>query len=345
MGIAPAIGDAIRKILIRSPNWIGDAVMTTPAMGAIRSSFPEAEIVVAANPNVAELFQPHPYSNGVLIFDKKGLHQGMGGFLRFCGLLKEQGFDLAVLFQNAIEAAIMTFLARIPRRAGYRTDQRGFLLTHPVAIGEAERRLHHTTYYLRMLNILGIRGGTEQLRLQCTDPEQAWATATLGHGSWVAINPGATFGSAKRWIPERFARVADTLANRHGTHTVIIGGPVETAMGRAVETAMLTTPLNLVGQTSIRQLMAVLARCNLLVTNDSGPMHVAAALGTAVVAIFGPTDHATTSPFSPWSRLVRKVVDCSPCLLRDCPSDHRCMSEIAVEDVLEAAEDLLGGRF
>ena len=345
MGFAPAIGDTIRKILVRSPNWIGDAVMTTPAMGAVRSSFPRAEILVAANPIVAELFQHHPYSDGVLVFDKKGAHQGMGGFLRFCGLLKEQGFDLAVLFQNAIEAAIMTFLARIPRRAGYRTDQRGFLLTHPVAIGEVERRLHHTEYYLHMLNNLGICGGDGRLRLQCTDQEQAWATATLGQWSWVAINPGATFGSAKRWIPERFARVADALAGHYDAHIVIIGGPGEVAMGQAVEKAMATTPLNLVGKTSLRQLMAILARCDLLVTNDSGPMHVAAALGTAVAAIFGPTDPTTTSPFSPSSRLVRKAVDCSPCLLRDCPSDHRCMSEIAVEDVLEAAEGLLGGRF
>jgi heptosyltransferase II len=345
MGLAPTVGDAIRNILIRSPNWIGDAVMTTPAMGAVRSSFPGAKIVVAANPIVAELFQHHPYCNGVLIFDKKGPHKGMGGFLRFCRLLKKQGFDLAILFQNAMEAAIMTFLARIPRRAGYRTDQRGFLLTHPVAIGEAERRLHHTRYYLHMLNTLGIHGGDGRLRLQCTDSEQAWAMATLGGGSWLAINPGATFGSAKRWIPERFARVADALANQFGARIVIIGGPGETAIGEAVENSMDSAPFNLVGKTSLRQLMAVLAQCRLLVSNDSGPMHVAAALGTAVAAIFGPTDHTTTAPFSPSSRLVRKAVDCSPCLLRDCPSDHRCMSEVAVEDVLEAAQGLLGGRF
>jgi heptosyltransferase II len=344
MGIAPALGDAVQKILIRCPNWIGDAVMTTPAMGAVRSSFPGAEIVVAANPNVAELLRHHPYVDGVLIFDKNGPHRGIGGFLRFCLLIKEQKCDLAILFQNAIEAALMSFLARIPRRAGYRTDHRGYLLTHPVAVGERERRFHHTEYYLHMLAALGICGGDGRLRLQCTDQEKVWARATLGNGSWVAINPGATFGSAKRWLPERFARVADALANRHGVHTVIVGGPAEVAMGQAVAKAMHTAPLNLAGKTSLRQLMAILDRCRLLVSNDSGPMHVAAALGTAVAAIFGPTDHTTTSPLTPSSRLVRRAVDCSPCLLRDCPSDHRCMSEITVEDVLEAAEDLLGGR-
>lgn len=334
----------IRKILIRSTNWIGDAVMTTPALGMVRETFPHAEILVAANPIVAELFRFHPYCDGVLVFDKKKDHKGIQGFFRFCRNLRQEKFDLAILFQNAVEAAVMTRLAKIPIRAGYRTDGRGFLLSHGVPVGEAERRLHHTDYYRHMVQALGIDGGDGSLRLACTEEEISWAETKLQKGRWIAINPGAAFGSAKRWFPDRFAVVANVLAEERNARIVLIGGPDEIGVGREIETFMRAPVLNLIGKTSVREMMAILSRCRLVVTNDSGPMHVAAAFGIPITAVFGPTDHTTTGPLISSCRIVRKETECAPCLLRRCPTDHRCMKSVTAEDVLEAGRSLLGEK-
>lgn len=333
---------AIRKILIRSTNWIGDAVMTTPAMAAVRASFPLAEVVVVANPLVSELFNPHAHCDRVIVFDKKGKDHGLRGLMRFSIRLREESFDLAILFQNALEAALMAFLARIPRRLGYRRDMRGPLLTHGVPCGESERRLHHTAYYMHVLRRNGIEGGDGNLRLTCTDVESNWAHTVLQHGgTWIAINPGASYGSAKRWFPDRFAAVADQLADNYSARIVLTGGPGERDLGNDLAAAVKGPCLNLVGKTSVRQMMAVLSQCRLMITNDSGPMHVAAALGVPVVALFGSTDHSTTSPLTPAHRIVRKTTACAPCLKRTCPTDHRCMTAIEIQDVLEAARSLM----
>ncbi|MEJ2200835.1 MAG: lipopolysaccharide heptosyltransferase II [Desulfuromonadaceae bacterium] len=332
----------IQRIMVRSTNWLGDAVMTTPALSVLRQHFPAAEIVLVANPLVAQLFSYHPCCDRVLVYDRKGEDAGPGGFIRFATELRRQRFDLAILLQNAIEAAILTTLAGIPRRAGYRTDGRGLLLSHGVPVGAAEKELHHTDYYVRMLKNLGISGSPGGLLLACTEAEQDRARQLLGAANWIAINPGAAYGSAKRWLPERFAEVGDRLAARYGVRILLTGGPAEEEIGRDIEQAMSCAPLNLIGRTGVRELMALLASCRLMVTNDSGPMHVAAAFGVPLVAVFGSTDHRTTSPLSDRARIVRKDMDCAPCLLRQCPTDHRCMEAIAVEDVLAAAQALLG---
>ena len=331
----------IRKILVRSTNWIGDAVMTTPALGAIRAAFPSSEIVLAANSVVSELMTPHPFCDRVIIYDKNGPHRGLRGFGKFCRLIGRERFDLAILFQNAIEAAIMARLAHIGTRAGYNTDGRGILLTHEIPVTKEARRLHHTQYYMNMLAKLGISPAEQKLRLQCTDEEKRWAQSLLGPGRWAAINPGAAYGSAKRWYPERFAQVADALASEPGYGSVLVGGRGETGIGSEIESLMRSKPLNLIGGTSVRQLMAVLASVDLVITNDSGPMHVAAAFDRPIVALFGPTDHTTTSPLCPRFILVRREVECAPCLKRQCPTDHRCMAGISVNDVLSAVKTLL----
>lgn len=331
----------IRRILIRSTNWIGDAVMTTPAMGVVRRFFPAAEIVVAANPLVAQLFSDHPDCDRVLVYDRKGIHRGAGGFLKFVAELRRERFDLAILLQNAVEAAILATLAGIPRRAGYRTDGRGLLLSHGVPVGEAQKRLHHTAYYVQMLARLGVIGEAGGLLLESSAEEKAGARRLLGDKVWVAINPGAAYGSAKRWIPERFAEVGDRLAEGYGVKILLTGGPGEVEIGRDIERAMSCRPLNMIGKTGVREMMALLSGCRLMITNDSGPMHVAAAFGVPLVAVFGPTDHTTTSPLSGRARIVRKEIACAPCLLRQCPTDHRCMEAIEVADVLAAAKELL----
>jgi heptosyltransferase-2 len=299
-------------------------------------------LTVIANPVVAELMLHHPHCDQLLVLDKRGKHRGLGGFLRFCGELSRQRFDGAILLQNALEAAVMATLARIPRRAGYSTDGRGWLLTHPVPVRRHTKRLHHVEYYLAMLHSVGITGGDGLLRLACSAVERSRVRQSLGAGPWLAVNPGAAYGSAKRWAPQRFAAVATTLAAEFGLRVLILGAPQEAAVGEEVTAAMHGQPLNWVGKTSVREMMAALLHCRLLLTNDSGPMHVAAALGVPVVAIFGPTDPTTTSPFTSRARIVRRPVACAPCLLRHCPGDHQCMEEVTVEEVLNAARTVLG---
>lgn len=343
--LLPALpSGAVAKIMVRMPNWIGDAVMATPALHAVRGAFPDALITVVANPLVAELFSHHPDCDQVLRFDKRGDHGGAGGLWRFCRQLRQERFALAILLQNAFEAAAMAVLAGIPRRAGYRTDGRGLLLTAGVAAVDKKHGLHHVDYYLHMLRQLGIDAGERRLRLALTPGEQAAAGERLGTGDWVAINPGASYGAAKRWIPERFAAVADGLTEEFGVRIVLTGGPGEMDIGRDIERAMRVAPVNLIGRTSVRELMAVLAHCRLVVTNDSGPMHVAAAFGVPLVAVFGPTDHTTTSPLAENCRIVRSGAECSPCMLRECPTDHHCMTDVTAAAVIAAARPLLGAR-
>ncbi len=315
--------------------------MTTPALGTVRSFFPNSEITVVANPIVAEVFRNHIDCDQILIFDKNGEHKGMMGFLRFCQKLRKQKFDLAILFQNAIEAAFMAFFAGIPSRGGFRTDGRGFLLTHSVSLQVADKRLHHTDYYLEMLKKIGIDGKRSGLKLTCTKQEINWTEGILGEKKWVAVNPGAAYGEAKRWFPDRFAQVADTLQNEFGVGVLLTGGPNELGIGCDIENFMHNKPLNMIGKTTVRQLMALLSQCVLVITNDSGPMHIAAAFDVPIVAVFGPTDHTTTSPLSDNAHLVRKDFPCAPCLLRVCPTDHRCMEAINTEDVLAVARSLL----
>lgn len=338
--------ERIERILVRSTNWIGDAVMTTPALRAIRESFPGARVTVLANALVAPLFAVHEAVDEVVVYDRKGAHGGLRGKLRLAKELKARDFDLAILLQNAVDAALIAWLARIPQRMGYRTDGRGIFLTHGVAVTAAARRLHHVDYYLAMLARFGITASNKNLAL-CTTADEDRAVATLlqeqgiGQGDFVlGINPGASFGSAKRWHPERFAAVADRLAERWGARVVITGGPGETAIAGEIGAAMGGRCVNMAGRTTVRSLMALIKRCNFFVTNDSGPMHVAAAFGVPLVAVFGSTDHRTTSPWAERTLIVREDVECAPCLKRECPTDHRCMERVTAEAVVEAALSL-----
>ncbi len=329
------------KILVRGTNWIGDAVMTTPALMSLRAECPEAEIVLLVNPLVAPLFEHHPAIDRVIIYSRTGEHKGMRGFFRMVRELQRENFDVALLLQNAFEAAFLTFAARIPCRAGYPTDARRLLLSDVVELTQADKTLHHTEYYLTLLRRLGFKAQDTGLCLQVTSAEKDWARTILKSDNAIAINPGAAYGSAKRWFPERFAAVADTLAQRYGATIFLTGGPGERAIGEDIATFMQCDCINMVGQTDVRQMMALLAASRLLVTNDSGPMHVAAAFDIPIVAVFGSTDHTTTSPASTKVKIVRKEVECAPCLLRQCPTDHRCMQNITSSDVTAAAIELL----
>lgn len=337
----PLVGNpAIRKILVRVTNWVGDAVMGTREMSALRAAFPRAEIVVLANPLVAQLFSSHPCCDRVLIFDRKGDHRGVHGYLRMVGLLRAEKFDLAILLQKAFGAALLAVLAGIPRRFGFNSDGRRLLMTHSIPFDREIWSMHRVLQYQRLFSEFGIVGQDDSLGLSISAEEAIWAAEMLIAEKWLAINPGAAFGSAKRWVPERFAEVADRLNASHGFSVVLTGGPDEVEIGAAIAQSMHSQPLNLIGKTSIRQMMAILDRCSLVISNDSGPMHVAAALRTPVIAIFGPTDHTKTHPWCEDYRIVRHPVDCAPCMLKVCPIDHPCMEGVTADDVVNAAHEL-----
>lgn len=338
---------AAEKILVRVPNWVGDAVLSLPALAALRMRFPRAELVVLARPWVAELYRDVPGLDRLLVFD----HRGLRGLARLAAELRRERFDLAVLFPNAFEAALLAARGGIPRRLGYRRDARGPLLTHPVAVPRpGEIPSHESYYYLELLRRAGLLAAlpqVEQIRL-VPEPglvaamETRWQqlgvdTARLR----VVIVPGAAYGSAKCWLAERYAALADRLVESCGAAVVLCGTAGEAELAERIAQAMRSPAVSLVGQTSLREFLALLGVSHLFIGNDSGAMHLAAAVGLPQVIVFGPTDESRTGPANPRARIVKHPVACSPCFLRRCPVDHRCMTRITVDAVWQAVETAL----
>ncbi|MCP9446147.1 MAG: lipopolysaccharide heptosyltransferase II [Nitrospira sp.] len=341
--------ESIKRLVVRAPNWIGDAVMCEPALRGLRSLFPQAELTVVAKPSVAELFSNHASVTHVVHYDNQRLHAGVAGKWVFAETLRQHRFDLAVLFQNAFEAAFLAWLAGIPRRYGYATDGRAMFLTDPVAVPDIRRPVHQVAYYWNLLKPLGLKGEPMPPALTVSPDEEQMIEERLALAGIstsdcvIGLNPGSTYGVAKRWLPDRFAEVARRLVGRlredegKEAAVVIIGAKGEETLGREIATQINARTAVLSGTTTIRELMAVIKRCHLLLTNDTGPMHIAVAFGVPVTAVFGPTDWRTTSPYGQESGIVREPVDCAPCLLRDCPIDHRCMTRVVVDQVYETA--------
>ena len=347
--------EAIKRILVRGPNWLGDAVMCEPALRGLRMLFPDAQIALLVKPAVADLFAGHPALTRVLTYDTEGRHAGLSGKWALAGQLRRQGFDLAVLFQNAFEAAFLTFLAGVPRRYGYATDGRSLLLSDPVAVQDRRSLVHQVRYYWDLLKPLGLTGDPSAPELVVFSEEEQAMAGRFAQGGLTAsdvvvgINPGSTYGGAKRWLPERFAEVTERLcgtmreSREQQVSVVIFGAKGEERLGQEIAARLSSRSLVLSGTTTIRELMAAVKRCTVLLTNDTGPMHIASAFQVPVVAIFGPTDWRTTSPFGSAHAIVREPVDCAPCLLRECPIDHRCMTRVSVDQVYEAGLTSLSG--
>jgi len=339
-----------RNILIRGTNWIGDAVMTLPALAAVRNTFPQARLAVLAKPWVAEIYRMGPAIDEVVLFQSPGRHAGISGKFKLASELRERGFDAAILLQNAVEAAVIATLAGIPIRAGYDSDARGMLLTHAVRRTPAIRRIHQTEYYLEMVKALGCRSGGWNFPLHPDDTQAERADILLsGLGvdrdeRLIGLAPGATYGPAKKWFPERFAAVADRLEGKFGVKTILFGSGGDRDSTALVAGASHRSPLDLAGKTSLNEAIALMARCSLFISNDSGLMHVAGALGIPTLAIFGSTNPVTTSPVGVRSVVIHKDVDCSPCLKKECPTDFRCMDLIRIEEVYEVAASVLSGK-
>jgi heptosyltransferase-2 len=338
---------AATNILVRSTNWVGDAVMSLPALRQLRLAAPSACITLLARPWVSAVFEREPSLDRLLLYEGRGWR----GWLEAARMLRPQRFDAALLFQNAFEAALIARCAGIPVRCGYARDGRRWLLTHAVAVpAEGEIPRHESYYYLELLRRLGVIRELPQVEhiLLASPPARevgrrrlADFGLSIGPGQpVVGISPGAAFGTAKRWLPERFAAVGRALAGR-GAALVVFGSGLEKALADWLAAQIGPPALSTAGRTSLAGFLELVAGCDLFISNDSGAMHLAAAAGVAVLAIFGATDEIATAPLGPRVRIIKKPVDCSPCKLRECPTDHRCMLAIEPEDVLAAAEQML----
>jgi heptosyltransferase-2 len=326
------VGD-VERLLVRAPNWVGDVVLSLPALRDIRRGLPGARLEVLARPWVADLYRAVPEVDGV-----RESHGHVRDVRTLRGL-----YDAAILLPNSFATALVVWRAGIPERWGYATDGRGPLLTRRCPVPPAVGGRSQVYYYRAMLEGLGFATeGPPDATLRCPEEWSARGAQLLGdEGPWIGVNPGAFYGSAKRWLPERFGASADRVARRAGAKVVLVGGPRERALAEAIGGEMEAPVRVLCGETTLAELVGVLSRLRLLLTNDSGPMHVAAALGVPLVAVFGSTDWRETPPVGEASRIVREPTDCAPCLLRECPIDHRCMTRVGVDRVADEALELL----
>ncbi len=342
--------DKNSKILVRANNWIGDVVLMTPALHSLRTAFPEASITVLAKPWVIPVLKNNSDINNILLYDDQSLHSGLRGTIRLASQLRGQGFHCAILFQRAFEAALLSFLARIPNRAGFTTDARGFLLTHKARPKKRDFSVHRVEHNQRLLAGLGLAPISTNPALPLSQESIRQAKqrlADLGvpaNAFLFGLNPGATFGGAKRWPVARFAALSDQIVQAFGAKGIIFGGSSEKVLGDQVIKQLGGKDIfNLAGETSLSEAIALIGLCGLFITNDSGLMHIAAALDIPLVAIFGPTDYRTTSPWSNKYKLVRKTdLSCSPCMKRECPLDHhQCMEAITAQEVFDSVQRLL----
>ena len=334
--------DRIQSILVGGPNWLGDAVLAIPTLANLRRSFPHARISLLVRPWVSDLFRPSPFVDELLEVPSRNQLAWAATSLR------RRRFELAVLLPNSFRAALIATLAGIPHRIGYLTDRRGLLLTIGVC-ASGRRSAHQMDSYLGLLRALRWDAWERPTRLTLPPGSNAEAEGLLGGSGLrlgavlVGINPGAAYGAAKRWPVERFAEAADLLADRLGTTALLFGSPMEAALTRAIRDRMRGEAIDFAGRTTLAAFTNLLGRCRFLLTNDSGAMHLAAALGVPCVALFGPTDPRRTGPLGPGHQVLHHPPACSPCRYRNCPIDHRCMRALGVGEVVATAEAILKG--
>ncbi len=339
------------KILIRGVNWIGDAVMTLPAVRALRIAYRGASMSQLLKPSVAPLFEKDPNIDDILIYEER--FRTIIGRINLANILRKQSFAKAILLQNAFDAALLAFLAGIPERIGYNRDKRGFMLTKSIQCSYNDRKVHHIDYYLNLLRSLGIKAEYSIPYIFQSIEERIAARELLSklERPILGINPGAAYGSAKRWLPERFADIVKLFIRDIGGSAIIFGGKNEERVADEIQGFIISgvkdlyselRVLNFAGKTSLRQLIGLISECDALITNDSGPMHISYAVGTPLVAIFGSTSPELTGPPEDGNIVIKGKVECSPCFKRKCPFDNiKCMQGVSVEDVFGGLKKIL----
>jgi heptosyltransferase-2 len=331
---AAGTGRVPQRLVVLAPNWLGDAVMALPLLRDLRRAWAATEIVVAARPAIAPLYSMVPDVNDTLVLDDGGGRATIRRARANSARLAAGGFDAALLLPNSFAAAWQARGAGIKERWGYARDVRGRLLT--LAIPRLRRYGHQVEYYQALGTALGVPAGPPYAAVAVPDHARDAAATLLADAGvtedqpFVVFAPGAAYGRAKQWPPDRFAELAGMLARDRVT-TVLVGSRADIAACQ--EIARLTPGVDFAGRTDLPALSAVLSRARAVVSNDSGAMHLAAAAGVPVTAVFGPTNEQKTSPLAasaeaPRPTVVATTVWCRPCMLRECPLDHRCMTRI-----------------
>jgi heptosyltransferase-2 len=343
----------IERVVVRGTNWVGDSIMTIPALRELRRILPSARITLATRSWSKGLFEDADFVDDIMLTGTRD--RSFGTLRREISDWRAGNFDLAVMFTNSFQSAFVANRARIKHRIGYATEKRGFLLTRPVKVPDWHNQSHEVFYYLNIISelesilygssqvfdhepISSLPVGVEKLR---TASDVLTALGLPVGKRLVMICPGSTNSRAKRWPSDRFAAVADMVVNRLNAAVIFVGAPDELEVTNEVVSLMKNPAFVLTGKTDISELAPILSLADVVVTNDTGPAHIAAALNRPTVVIFGPTDPVTTRPYSANSIVVREPPDCAPCMLRDCPIDHRCMTRIDPEAVQKIIAGML----
>lgn len=339
------------KIVVRGTNWVGDAVMTIPALRRLRRVFPDSEVTLHTRSWAQGIFQDADFIDKILLLaDEKS---NLKTVINDSKNLRAENFDLAVLFPNSFQSALLAKLGNVKRRIGYATDKRFFLLTDALAVPDWKNRRHEIFYYLNIVARLEEKffGETKipeiepQFDLAVSGERKNAAREFLFENEVdlskpiVAFVAGSTNSRAKRWQPENYAALNDKIQSELNANVILIGSNEESEVSREVAAKSKIKPIVLTGKTNLAEATALLSVCDMLVSNDTGPAHISAALGTKTLVIFGPTNPLTTQPWN--SEIVYKKVECSPCMLRDCPIDHRCMKRISATEVFTAVRKKL----
>jgi heptosyltransferase-2 len=337
----------VNRILVRGVNWVGDTVLTYPAVQQLKTLFPHSQLAILVSGPLVYLWKTFPYVDEIIPFQKK---RGIGSFredLHLSQSLKERNFDLSIILPRSFRSAFQIYLARIPIRIGYQDEGRSFFLTHGIHRTEEILRSHRVQYFQKLIEPLGKVESLLTPRIFLREEDRGWAEQMLKDSNLldgrplIGMNPGATYGLAKCWSPDRFGELGQRLCLKWEATLLLFGKEEEKSIAEETLRTPGTRGIDLTGKTSLLQLAALLERCRLLVTNDTGTMHVATAVGTPVVALFGSTDPLVTGPWGEGHVVVKKDVPCSPCLKRVCSTDHRCMELITVDEVEEAADKKL----
>jgi lipopolysaccharide heptosyltransferase II len=317
------------RVLIRSSNWLGDAVMSVPALRAIKNGRPDIHVTIAAPDKIAPMWKLIPEVDAIVPLPQ-------GSLLSVVRLLKQQmSFDVAILFPNSLRVALETWLSGIPRRVGYRGHWRSWLVNQIVREPRKPRPPeHHSLRFLRIAR----ECGAETSKIEVPKPNQM---PNIRHQTLIGLCPGAEYGPAKRWLPERFAEAATKITAQSSAQWILFGTKNDAAIGEQIAAAIGHHCVNRIGQTTLDQLIDELRQCSLLLTNDTGTMHLAALLGIPVVAVFGSTEPRLTGPLGNGHIILRHHVECSPCFLRECPIDFRCMKAVGTDEVANAVLSML----
>lgn len=339
------------KIVVRGTNWVGDAVMTIPALRELRRIFPNSIITLHTRSWARGIFEDADFIDEILTFEpEKSIFKTV---LAQSEILKNRRFDVAVVLPNSFESALAVKLGKVKKRFGYAKEARSFLLTDAIKIPDWKNQRHEVFYYLNLIaevenKYLGTRSVLENepcFGLQISDERKSQARKILEENGVdptkkiVAFCPGSTNSRAKRWQTSGYAELNDKIQTEPNANVILIGAHNETDVSNEVAAKSKLKPVVLTGKTDLSEATAILSICDLLVSNDTGPAHIAAALGTKTVVIFGPTNPLTTQPWN--ASIVRNNVECSPCMLRDCPIDHRCMDWISADSVFQIVKEKL----